>query len=110
MRGYGAMGDNCVGGGIGFAFPMVVGWAEGRRKAGRLNHACALLHHMGQLMGEQPASRGGQGMVLALGKINVLSGGERPCADSPGSLVGRAVRMDADTAEVSAKVRLEVSP
>src|SRR5262245_49781401 len=84
--------------GIGLAHRM------GRRRSVRL------LHHMGELVGEEAAALRRPRRILARRKRNIAPEREGACVDAPGRRARGPVRMHPYPREVAAKALLHVLP
>ena len=87
--------------GVGFGLILVVGVVDGHF-ALQSGHAGPLLHHVGQLMADQLLATAGGGIILSGTEEDVTAGGEGLGPQLPAEVVGRAVCMHLDAAEILA--------
>jgi hypothetical protein len=102
--------EGCLGSGVGAGFEwMIRGRDREPVSRGGRGLCPLLLHHVRQLMGEEPATRRRAGLVASLAEGYVAPDrvSERP--DGPGRLGRPGIRVDAHSAEVVPEAGFEGS-
>lgn len=93
---------------IGHGATVILGRPLQGNRGRRLLHAgVSLLNDVGQFVGQQGPAAGGGGVVLSLGKIDVVSAGEGLGADRAAKLASAMVCVDANAAEIGTDTRLK---
>jgi hypothetical protein len=87
------------------AFERITGAAN---SDGRHGCIAALLHDVGELMGEQPPAVARIGAVASIVEDDVRSDGVGPCIQGPGGASGQTVDVKAYTAEVATEAILHL--
>lgn len=91
---------------FGFDFVGIVGLAYGHSPT---DAAAALLHHVGEFVGDQFAAAGAVRLIRALAEENVLSGGEGAGAEILAERIGFLIGVETNSAKVGAEAGLHLA-